>query len=157
MLIFFLIIIIGIIGFYLFKNSKVTKSSSTFANTSPKKDIIIQNATKNSFYIKAFTIENKVSDVKYIAPGMPATTSNKKSINICPKTELKSQTFVKISGIIDTNLQLLIYYNNKIIKNYTYSDLYNVGKANDINNLGLNISILDNTGKIGMYNLGIKK
>ena len=139
MLIFFLIIIIGIIGFYLFKNSKVTKSSSTFANTSPKKDIIIQNATKNSFYIKAFTIENK------------------ESINICPKTELKSQTFVKISGIIDTNLQLLIYYNNKIIKNYTYSDLYNVGKANDINNLGLNISILDNTGKIGMYNLGIKK
>jgi hypothetical protein len=28
--------------------------------------------------------------------------------------------------------------------------------SNVINKLGLNISILDNTGKLGMYNLGIK-
>ena len=144
------------IGIYFFNRPK--KQESTFtATTPPKSKIVIHNATKKDiFYIEATTSGNNTSGVTYIAPGMPATKSNITSVKICPKTQVKPQAFIEISGIIDKNLQLIIYYNDRIIKNYNYTDLYTIGKSNVENGLGLNVNILDNSGKLGMYNLGIK-
>jgi len=156
MILWIIISIILTICYFLFF-FKVPKKESTFTATPPKDKIIIQNATKSdTFYIEATTSENNTSGIQYIAPGIPATKSNITSVKICPKRDLKPQAFVEITGIIDKNLQLTIYYNDKVIKNYNYTDLYNIGKSNVKNNLGLNVSILNNTGKLGMYALGIK-
>jgi hypothetical protein len=142
---------------YYYKRKKPT-SESTFTDTKDNSsEIVIQNATKNdTFYIEAFTTEIKASENEYIVPDMPGIKSNKKSIQIFPKSEIKPQEFIKISGIINKKIQLIIYYKETVIKNYTYSELYNIGKRNLENNLGLNVCILNNTGNLGMYNLGIK-
>ena len=117
-MIILIIIIVTVVLWYFYKKTfKPKDEPSTFAADTPElldpnTVIILHNSTDKMLYITAST-KGKSGELQPATIGIPILTTKSAQVVLYNKQELNPDEFISISGILDKNVGISIYSDEK--------------------------------------------